>query len=207
MKIVLLRHAETDWNNAKKFLSRTDLPLNATGRQQAQGIRLDGLAFEPSLVASSPSIRTVETAEFVRSSNSLKHVPFELFADLREMDFGQFEGGTPTELRQSVELATAFNSWSTDKPNAMAPPGGESWGAAFARAESFLAQLVMGGKDALVVSHGYLLRLVMVAALGGSHPSSMRRFAIGNACYAVLELQDANYWRLTQLNVCGKEGS
>ncbi|KPN13166.1 phosphatase [Bacillus australimaris] len=88
-KICLVRHGETDWNAAKRIQGRTDIPLNDTGKWQAEqaGLYLKDVHWD--VVISSPLTRAKETAHLI-----LKHVhaPLVIMDDFIERDFGDAEG-------------------------------------------------------------------------------------------------------------------
>ena len=86
---VYLRHGETDWNREQRMQGGVDIPLNATGEAQATEARtlLDGL--DLALVYHSPLLRAKRTAELV---NEVLGLPMVEVADLREANFGAWEG-------------------------------------------------------------------------------------------------------------------
>lgn len=92
MKIFLLRHGETDYNTQKRYLGKTDVPLSAAG---AAALTPSGLALEKVYVT--PLRRTAQTADILFPG--IKQIPVP---DLREMDFGIFEGYNYIELADSL---------------------------------------------------------------------------------------------------------
>ena len=94
----LIRHGETDWNKARKLQGHTDIPLNATGEQQAKKLTdvLHNVNFD--LAFSSDMIRAKRTAEIILLEKKL-HI--ETTKKLRERTFGELEG-------QSSEIMTAY---------------------------------------------------------------------------------------------------
>ena len=89
MKIIYVRHGETDWNVQHRFQGQTDIPLNATGRQQAEEtaklLQHDSI----DVVYTSPLSRAKETAAII---NRFHHAPTFEDARLIERHFGVLEG-------------------------------------------------------------------------------------------------------------------
>jgi broad specificity phosphatase PhoE len=99
--LLLVRHGETDWNADGRLQGHTDRPLNDYGRRQARELaaRLTGDAVDA--IYASDLARARETAEIVGAELGL---PVVLDADLRERNWGTWEGLTPGE-RDTVEFA------------------------------------------------------------------------------------------------------
>ncbi|MFP5180840.1 histidine phosphatase family protein [Bacillus altitudinis] len=87
--ICLVRHGETDWNAAKRIQGRTDIPLNDTGKWQAEqtGLYLKDAHWD--VVISSPLSRAKETAHLILQH---VHAPLVIMDDFIERDFGDAEG-------------------------------------------------------------------------------------------------------------------
>ena len=88
MKVYIVRHGQTDWNVQHKAQGRSDIPLNETGRRQAEELRdkIKDIKFDA--VYASPLKRARETAE-IATDGEYKIV----FDDrLMERSFGDFEG-------------------------------------------------------------------------------------------------------------------
>jgi probable phosphoglycerate mutase len=148
--LLLVRHGETDWNADGRLQGHTDRPLNDYGRSQARrladelaGERLDGLY-------SSDLARARETAEIV---GARLHLPVVLDPDLREKDWGSWEGLTPLE-REAVAYV------------------GESTAAHRERILASLRRIAAqnAGGRILVVTHGGSVRRVQAAATGIAQP-------------------------------------
>jgi broad specificity phosphatase PhoE len=84
-----LRHGETDYNLAGRMMGVLDIPLNATGRSQAEKARAAVHAVGFKAVAASPLARAWETAAIVNDGLRLPLTPID---DLKEVDVGAFEG-------------------------------------------------------------------------------------------------------------------
>jgi probable phosphoglycerate mutase len=139
--ISLVRHGQTDWNLAKRIQGSSDIPLNATGRSQAEatGRALAGGRFDA--IFASPLSRALDTARIIAGHVGLPE-PTRLPA-LAERQYGEAEGLTGAEI---------LERW----PEGMPVPGRESREEVVARALPALAQLGERHPDEqlIVVSHG-----------------------------------------------------
>ena len=116
MKIVLIRHAKTQGNLEKRYIGRTDEPLCLDGVKQAEALFESGKLPRLDTLISSPYLRCTQTAEILYPG-----MVYKINDDLRECDFGIFEGKTHAELLCNDE----YTSWlSTNCLHDI--PGGES---------------------------------------------------------------------------------
>jgi probable phosphoglycerate mutase len=154
-QIVLVRHGETEWSQSGKHTSRTDLPLLDVGRERAARLRPALAESSFSLVLCSPLRRARETCELAGLGASA-----ELVDDLREWDYGEYEGLTTPQIR------AANPDWVLWRDGC---PGGETPAQVGARADRILARLravdaVEG--DAIAFAHGHILRVVAARWIG-----------------------------------------
>ena len=148
LRLTLVRHGSTEWNEAGRFQGWGDPPLSARGRDEAErlGAHLAGEEF--GRVVASDLLRARETAAL-----ALPSAPVETDARLREMDFGAWDGLTWAEcVERDGDL---IRRWSED-PAAVAPPGGESLAAFEARIAAALADLPEEGSRLWVVHAGVI---------------------------------------------------
>lgn len=96
MKIYLVRHGETDWNQAGRLQGQTDIDLDAQGFAQAAGAaeRLKEVPFE--IAFCSPLIRARHTAETIVGERKITLTTDER---LRELNFGPWEGTDVRKIR------------------------------------------------------------------------------------------------------------
>jgi broad specificity phosphatase PhoE len=162
MRLLAIRHGETAWSRARRFAGSRDVPLTADGRRQCAAL-VQALAGSPvAAVYASPLVRARESAEPLVAALGL---PLVFEPDFREMCFGEWEGLTRDEV--SVRYPDDYAMWS-ETPERFAHPGGETLTAVATRTMRALAALrAKHDKETVVlVSHGIVIRLLVLAALG-----------------------------------------
>jgi probable phosphoglycerate mutase len=149
-RLLLLRHGETEWSKSGKHTGRTDLELTETGREQAKlaAEALADLQLRDPLVVSSPRHRALVTAELAGLTVD------EVTPLLAEWDYGDYEGLTTPEIRETVP------DWTVWKYGC---PDGESVAAITVRADRAVALALshMESHDVVFVGHGHFSRSVM----------------------------------------------
>ena len=163
MLFYLVRHGQTDWNRAGKIQGTTDIPLNETGRQQAE--QLAGVLKERSgypagtrvdAVYTSPLARAFQTAEILAGKEKL---PLRRLTELRERDFGCWEGKNWQQVE--AEYPDEFHLW-REQPMVGIPSGGESRKSCELRSERAIRQILEEtAGDAVIVAHGGILVFLM----------------------------------------------
>ena len=121
VRIILVRHGETEWNRTHRFQGRSNVPLNEKGKKQARALAL-ALKDEPlSAIYSSPLLRAMETANFIK----VFHPSVPLFGEpgLVEMDLGDFEG---LEAQHWATKYPDFLKTWQEHPASVKMPGGEN---------------------------------------------------------------------------------
>jgi probable phosphoglycerate mutase len=151
-EVVLARHGETEWSRAMRHTGRTDIPLTETGRAQAEALAPRLAAREFALVLSSPLSRALDTCRLAGLGERA-----EIDADLEEWDYGEYDGVTSAEIRDS---RPGWSLW------ADGCPGGESPADVGARAGRVLARLKDLDGDAVLFAHGHVLRVIAARWLG-----------------------------------------
>jgi probable phosphoglycerate mutase len=149
--LLLVRHGETDWNADGRLQGQTDRPLSDHGRRQAQQLagELADESFEA--IYASDLSRARETAEILGERLGL---PVSLDSDLREKDWGNWEGLTAVE-RDRVEFVGESREAHSERT---------------LRALRRISEQHPGETRVLVVTHGGSMRRVQVAALGMALP-------------------------------------
>lgn len=188
-KIVLWRHGQTAWNMARRFQGATDIPLDDTGRQQAERAARLLAALRPTAIVASPLQRAAETARALADVTGLD-VSYD--PDLVERGGGEWEGLTAAEIRARYPEEHA--RWD--------PPGGETSEQVAKRVRAALERAVHTLPDdglLVVASHGAALRLGLLCWLGFPEELWGRFGGLNNCSWSVLD-EGRNGWRLAEHN-------
>ena len=175
-RIVAIRHGETTWNVDTRIQGHLDIPLNATGRQQAARMAR-ALQGEPiAAVYASDLTRAWETAGYLGRAQGLEVTAEE---GLRERGFGDFEGRTFAEIE--ALLPDQSLRWRKREPD-FAPQGGESLMALHRRVVEAAERLAAKHRGELIalVGHGGVMDVLyrLATRLDIQAP---RTWTLGNA--------------------------
>jgi broad specificity phosphatase PhoE len=146
MQIVLVRHGETEWSLSGQHTSRTDLPLLPVGRERAAALGPVLAGWDFSLVLTSPLRRARETCELAGFGEQA-----EVCEDLREWDYGEYEGLTTPQIRED---RPGWDLWRDGCP------GGEQPADVGARADTVIERMRGAGGDVLAFAHGHIFRVL-----------------------------------------------
>jgi probable phosphoglycerate mutase len=158
---LLLRHGQTPLSTERRFAGIGDIELTETGVRQAKlaGERLAARG-DIDVIVTSPLQRARQTAAEVAAATG---APVVDDGDLRETDFGAWEGLTFAEAQQ--RWPNEVTAWLADP--AVAPPQGESFTAVGVRVRTALDRLLgqFAGQTVLVVSHVTPIKMLLTEAL------------------------------------------
>lgn len=170
-EIVLVRHGETEWTRSGQHTGRTDIPLTARGRHDAQAVGEALKSRQFTLVLTSPLSRAAETCRLAGLGDAAVERD-----ELMEWDYGAYEG------RRTVDIREERPGWSLWRDGV---PGGETAAQVAARVDRVIAEFRALRGDAVVFAHGHLLR-VLAARWLGLEPEAGRLFALDPATISVL---------------------
>jgi alpha-ribazole phosphatase len=147
--IALFRHGLTEENKRKAYLGWKDSPLCTNSLNLSTERRYD-------LYFSSDLPRCVETANILFPINTLKLMP-----QLREMNFGQWEGKTYEDLKELL----LYQRWLSD-PLSYRPPEGESFEKFTQRVqngwEKITVEILSGNIErCAIITHGGVIRYLL----------------------------------------------
>ena len=197
MRLLLVRHGESEWNALGRLQGQADPPLSDLGWHQAARMAAR-LVDEPiDAIVASDLDRAMTTARTLAEALRMDVIPR---ADLREVDLGSWTGVSRDELE-----ATAPDAWRRWRVEGVEGwEGGERYAEALERVAGAIA--VIGseweGRTVVAVSHGGCIRLATCALLGLPAESLGRFTAIGNVSITEFLVEPDGTGRLVRLNDC-----
>lgn len=188
LRLLLVRHGETEWNRVARFQGGIDVPLNENGRKQAQQAAEFLKDVSIDFAVSSPMLRPKETAELILKNHP--HIQLELQEKLKEINHGLWEGKLESEIKQ--EYADLLHQWQI-APETVQMPEGENlqqvWDRAIACWEAMIEAAGVSDtqlKTGLVVAHDAINKVILCHVLGLS-PASIWSIKQGNGAVTVID--------------------
>ncbi|MET3808473.1 putative phosphoglycerate mutase [Nakamurella sp. UYEF19] len=180
MRLIIVRHGETDWTLTGRYTGGTDLALTAKGRTQAAALApvlANVLRGRDPVVVTSPRQRAIQTITLALPGHQMDIDPL-----VAEFDYGDYEGLTGEHIRRR---APGWDIWRDGCPH------GESTPDVGTRADRLLAGVVPDGTQPLVVvTHGHFSRILAARAIGLA-PKYGRLFASTTASVSLVEDHDS----------------
>lgn len=190
----IVRHGEADWNVKGLLQGHSESPLTKKGRDQAKilGNKLKDMNFD--LAFSSDLFRAKKTAEIIALEHQLAVETTEL---LRERNFGKYEGKPYEAIRTYDELLRNLNK---EERHIFSQDGVENEASFIGRVFTFLRETAIThpGKKILVVSHGGVMRSLLMHLGVAKETVNHSSVSIKNAAYIKL-LSDGSDFYVNEL--------
>ncbi|WP_206758116.1 histidine phosphatase family protein [Oscillatoria sp. FACHB-1407] len=166
LELVLIRHAQSTWNQQRRMQGWGDDALTTIGQDQAKRLakRLQAEFQAPTHIYSSPLRRSRQTTDILLSQ--IEPIPVEYADELKEFQNGIFEGLTWAEAKALYPDLCASLEASLDW---LPIPQAESLREGRDRARRFLQHLLThhhNGDRIWVISHSWLLQQLIAELLG-----------------------------------------
>lgn len=192
MEVLLIRHGRTAGNIEKRYAGRTDDPLCEEGIDHAHR---SGKNTELTHLYVSPLKRAIQTAQ-IKFPNA-RHI---ICSDLREMDFGDFEGRSAEEMVDDP----AYIRW-VDSQCTLPCPNGEQIDEFSDRVcrvfDSIVREGILNGEDRLViVAHGGSIMAIL--SRFGKPERTYYDWYIDNCCGFRAQLDETSWEHMPSLINC-----
>ena len=154
MKLIFIRHGETDWNLEKRIQGSSDIELNKNGLEQAKrlGVALQNKHIQIKKIYTSKQKRAEKTAEIVSQYLGKE---YEILEGLQEMNLGLWEGNTWTEVQE--KYPQEHSRWILNRRYTRLQ-GGESYQDVLDRLLPVLKKIIeINNADVLIVTHSALI--------------------------------------------------
>ncbi|MBI2910476.1 MAG: histidine phosphatase family protein [Chloroflexi bacterium] len=194
LRLILVRHGETEWNRSERVQGSSDVELNERGRAQAEAVARALQSKAVAGVYSSPLKRALQTGRCVAMTCGR---PCEIEPGLVELNEGDLEGLTYDEMRS--RYVDFMAQWRRDA-SSVRLPGGEGLQDLQQRSWDCIARIAARHPDGdvVIVSHNFAITAIICKAIG-LPLSHFRRLHLGVGSISVLALSDGR-WVLESLN-------
>lgn len=161
--IHIMRHGETDWNLQRRWQGSLDIPLNQTGRRQAEEVAREFTDISLAAIYTSHLKRAIETGEIIGKS---KKITPNTYFDFREQSFGSLEGRwideTLIELKEKFIMIETLPS--LQQLHFKFVEDMESLHEVLQRTLPIFKQLAVQhiGEEILIVSHGNVIKSLLM---------------------------------------------
>ncbi|HKY63575.1 MAG TPA: histidine phosphatase family protein [bacterium] len=195
LRLLLVRHGETEWNLIRRIMGRQEISLNDTGRAQSLSLRESLASFAVDAIYSSPVCRARETAAILCEGRGLEPVFDER---LVEINYGDWVGMTFEEVRNLPDYTPYFERLETP-----VAPNGETLYQVRDRAMGWVEDLRRRHPDATVVavSHADWIKCLLMEFLGIPY-DRIWKFRIDNVSVSLIEC-DPSWDRVVCINQRG----
>ena len=183
MRLVLVRHGRTDWNREFRVQGHSDIPLNSTGKIQAEAISNALQGEKVGAVYSSPLSRAYWTAQAIARSHQV-----EVLTDdrLKELDVGTVDGLYYPRLK--TDTPEFYNLWMAD-PASARWPNGESLSELDNRVWGFIDSINQNewAGSVIIISHLFSIVTILCRVLG-MDLAKFRNLNLSVASISIVEL-------------------
>lgn len=175
LRVLAVRHGQTNWNLTGRNQGHADIPLDETGKQQAADLT-KALSHERfTAIYCSPMQRVLQTVEAIARKADCEPM---IDSRLIERNYGSWEGLTQIEAQSNdPELFDAYHA----DPTILSPPNGETGIDVFCRVGYFVVDILRSHQEGtiLVMSHGGTISSLIAVAINAS-PATANAFRIRN---------------------------
>jgi probable phosphoglycerate mutase len=198
MRLIIVRHGESEWNRIGRYQGQQDAPLSELGTRQAEALA-GRLQREPlHAIFSSPLQRAARTAQAIARYHP--DVPLTHEPALLEINHGDWEGLMAEEVIE--RYGDGLQEWRWH-PTRAQMPGGESFSNILKRVLDFKDQLcsTYENQNILISTHDVVVKILVADALG-MNMDRINRIWVTNASISVIEYGDGLPYLISLSEAC-----
>jgi probable phosphoglycerate mutase len=183
MRLIIVRHGESEWNRIGRYQGQSDAPLSELGLRQAEALALR-LCDEPlDVIFTSALQRAAKTAESIARYH--RDVRFEQTPALLEIHHGEWQGLLADEVIE--RYGDGLREW-REHPTRAQMPNGESFSNVLKRVLDFKERLCLeySSRNVLISTHDVVVKILVADALG-MNMDRINRIWVTNASISVVE--------------------
>ncbi len=187
LRLLFIRHGETQWNRESRFQGIRDIPLNENGKNQGQKAADFLKEININFGVSSPLLRPKETAEIILQYHP--DITLDLREPLTEICHGLWEGKLESEIE--ANFPGMLQQWK-EAPETVQMPEGETLQEVWDRAVACWQEIVKNysndsnPKTGIVVAHDAINKVILCELLG-LNPANFWNIKQGNGCVSVID--------------------
>jgi len=191
MKLIIIRHGETEENKLGIIQGHIHGTLSGLGKEQARKLAERFKDEKIDIIFSSDLSRAKDTAEEIAKFHP--KIPFELRKELRERNWGKFEGKRKDDIEYWKEIESK-ETWSDDL---IEKYGGETPQETKERIIKFKDELLKSfrGKIILIVTHGTIGGYLLNHLMRGNSKEKLK-----NTSVTIFELDENGKYELKLFN-------
>jgi len=202
-RLLMIRHGESETRYKGRYIGKTDADLSAKGQKQAEALAALLPAFRDVFFLTSPLRRARQTAEFAIGLAK----PLEIDENLREIDFGLWEGLSFAEIEAAYPAEVV--NWAAQGDDFLFPEGENT--ASFRKRIATAANIIVSNpaETTVVFTHGGVIRFLICHFLGlpSRHhlsfeisPTSLSEIMIHHGKGVLTRLNDQHHLKGSLLN-------
>lgn len=196
MRLILVRHGATDWNQQRRVQGQSDHALSEAGRKEAEAAALALKEEKIEAIYSSPLKRAVETAQAI---NRFHQLAIKIEDGLKELNIGDLDGLMAEEIRS--RYSSFWREWTSEELARAKFPGGESLNEAQQRAWGTIEEITRRHQHGVILAVGhYFVTMTIICKALAIDISYMRKFKpLGTGAMCILDFEDSGI-TLTRYN-------